>query len=76
MQLTKYGHACVRVEDRGRALVIDPGTMTPEPEAWAEIEAVLITHEHFDHFEPERLRAAAAGNSVLTIYTCPVSHDT
>lgn len=33
--------------------------MTPEVEAMAGAEAVLITHKHFDRFGPERLRAAA-----------------
>ena len=71
MKLTKYGHACVRLERAGHALVIDPGAMTAEPEALSDVEAVLITHEHFDHFEPERLRVAAEGNPALVIYTCP-----
>lgn len=71
MELTKFGHSCVRVERAGRALVIDPGAMTPEPEALKHVEAVLVTHEHFDHFEPERLRAAVVDNPGLTVYTCP-----
>jgi L-ascorbate metabolism protein UlaG (beta-lactamase superfamily) len=70
MDLTKFGHACVRLEQEGRALVIDPGAMTPEPEALTDVEAVLITHEHFDHFEPDRLRVAATGNPGLVVYTC------
>ncbi|MDM4722272.1 MBL fold metallo-hydrolase [Micromonospora sp. WMMA1363] len=71
MYLTKYGHACVRLESDGRALVIDPGAMTPEPEALAGVEAALITHEHFDHFEAERLSAAAANDPRFAVYTCP-----
>ncbi len=70
MRLTKYGHACVRVEKDSRAIVIDPGVMTPEPEALAGVEAVLITHEHFDHFEAERLYAAVAADAELAVYTC------
>ncbi|MEU4427236.1 MBL fold metallo-hydrolase [Actinoplanes sp. NPDC024001] len=70
MDLIKYGHACVRLEKDGHALVIDPGAMTPEAEALAGADAVLITHEHFDHFEPDRLREAAAGNPDLVVYTC------
>ncbi|WP_017539883.1 MBL fold metallo-hydrolase [Nocardiopsis halophila] len=66
MRLTKFGHACVRLEKNGRSIVIDPGAMTPEPAAVAGAEAVLITHEHFDHFDPERLRASEA-----PVYTCP-----
>ncbi|MDA0635181.1 MBL fold metallo-hydrolase [Nonomuraea sp. MCN248] len=67
MRITKYGHACVRLEKGSRALVIDPGLMTPEPEALERAEAVLITHEHFDHFDADRLRE----HPDLPVYTCP-----
>lgn len=62
--MTKYGHACVRLEKHSRALVVDPGAMTPEPEALEGAEAVLITHEHFD---AGRLREHPG----LPVYTCP-----
>ncbi|GAA2309345.1 MBL fold metallo-hydrolase [Nonomuraea roseoviolacea subsp. roseoviolacea] len=71
MRLTKFGHACVRLEKDGRGLVIDPGMMTPEAEALSGAEAVLITHQHFDHFDPDRLRAAVAERPSLAVYTCP-----
>ena len=44
--------------------------MTPEPGAMQDIDAILITHEHFDHFEPIRLAAAVRENPTLDIYTC------
>ena len=59
MRITKFGHACVRVEHGGTALVIDPGGWT-EAEAVEGATAVLVTHEHPDHFLPDRLRAADA----------------
>ena len=71
MKLIKLGHACVRLEKDGRALVIDPGAMTLETEAWTGADAMLITHEHFDHFEPERLRASVVEDPRLVVYTCP-----
>src|SRR5690606_33252982 len=67
VRLTKYGHACVRLEKDGRALVMDPGEMTPEPEALQDVEAVLITHEHFDHLDARKLR----DHPSLPVYTCP-----
>ncbi|MCW2860441.1 MAG: Zn-dependent hydrolase of the beta-lactamase fold-like protein [Actinoallomurus sp.] len=70
MQLTKLGHACVRLRKDDRTLVIDPGGLTPEDDAIAGAEAVLITHEHFDHLEAERLRRALAEDPRLTVYTC------
>lgn len=68
MQLTKYGHACVRLEDGDRILVIDPGTFS-EPQALAGATAVLITHEHEDHIDAAKLLAARAANPALTIHT-------
>lgn len=59
MRLTKFGHACVRVEHEGTTLVIDPGVFT-EPEAVDGADAVLITHEHFDHCHAETLRRTDA----------------
>ncbi|MFG2486149.1 MBL fold metallo-hydrolase [Streptomyces virginiae] len=54
MRITKYTHACVRIEQDGRVLVIDPGTWS-EPAALAGADAVLVTHEHADHVDVLRL---------------------
>jgi L-ascorbate metabolism protein UlaG (beta-lactamase superfamily) len=68
MLLTKYGHACVRLEKDGQILVIDPGTYS-EPESLVDAAAVLITHEHADHVDPELLVAAQTGNPALVVHT-------
>lgn len=54
MRITKYTHACVRIEHEGRVLVIDPGTWS-EPAALTGADAVLVTHEHNDHVDVLRL---------------------
>ncbi|MEU9786695.1 MBL fold metallo-hydrolase [Streptomyces phaeochromogenes] len=54
MRITKYTHACVRLEHEGRVLVIDPGTWS-EPAALIGADAVLVTHEHADHIDVLRL---------------------
>ncbi|OQQ19550.1 MBL fold metallo-hydrolase [Streptomyces sp. M41(2017)] len=54
MRITKYTHACVRLEHAGRVLVIDPGTWS-EPAALTGADAVLVTHEHADHIDVLRL---------------------
>ncbi|OEV05870.1 MBL fold metallo-hydrolase [Streptomyces nanshensis] len=54
MRITKYTHACVRLEREGRVLVIDPGTWS-EPTALTGADAVLVTHEHADHVDVLRL---------------------
>jgi L-ascorbate metabolism protein UlaG (beta-lactamase superfamily) len=59
MRITKFGHACVRVEHDGRALVLDPGMFT-DADAVDGATAVLITHEHPDHVAMDNLRATDA----------------
>ena len=51
MRITKFGHACVRIEHDGTTVVLDPGVFT-DPEAVDGADAVLITHEHADHYAP------------------------
>jgi L-ascorbate metabolism protein UlaG (beta-lactamase superfamily) len=59
MRLIKHGHACVRLESGDVAVVLDPGMFT-EAAALDGATAVLVTHEHADHWTPELLRATAA----------------
>lgn len=59
MRITKFGHACVALEHSGVRLVVDPGGFT-DPGVAAGADVVLITHEHFDHYDPEQLRATDA----------------
>jgi L-ascorbate metabolism protein UlaG (beta-lactamase superfamily) len=68
MYLTKLGHSCFRIESGGTTLVLDPGGFS-DPDALAGADAVLITHEHPDHFVPERLAEAAAATPHLEIWT-------
>ncbi|EPH42613.1 putative UPF0173 protein [Streptomyces aurantiacus JA 4570] len=68
IKLTKKSHACVRLEKDGRLLVIDPGGFS-EDDAAAGADAVLVTHEHPDHFDEGRLRAALEANPAAEIWT-------
>lgn len=61
MRITKFVHACVRIEHEGRVLVIDPGIWS-EPHALFGADAVLVTHAHSDHVD--RLRLAGLGATV------------
>ena len=66
MKITKFSHACVRLERDGRVLVIDPGNFS-EPEAVDGADAVIITHGHADHLEPATVRAAYQANRDLVV---------
>ncbi|MFG3289253.1 MBL fold metallo-hydrolase [Streptomyces sp. NPDC048179] len=67
MRLTRYGHACVRLERDGVVIVIDPGVYS-DPRALDGAHAVLVTHEHVDHFAEPVLRAAAEADPALRIW--------
>ncbi|MFE7931218.1 MBL fold metallo-hydrolase [Streptomyces sp. NPDC057456] len=68
MKLTKKSHACVRLEKDGRTLVLDPGGFS-EADAAVGADAILITHEHPDHFDEKRLRAALEADPAVGIWT-------
>ncbi|WP_188278872.1 MBL fold metallo-hydrolase [Streptomyces sp. CBMA152] len=68
LKLTKKSHSCVRLEKDGRTLVIDPGNFS-EADAALGADVVLVTHEHPDHFDEERLRAGLESNPAAEIWT-------
>lgn len=67
-RLTKQGHACVRLHKDDRTLVIDPGGFSEE-DAAAGADALLVTHEHADHFDEGRLRAVLDANPATELWT-------
>jgi len=55
MKLTKFEHSCLVVEKAGSRLVIDPGSFTLPLADLDGVVAIVITHEHADHWTPEHL---------------------
>lgn len=67
MKLTKYEHACFTVQKDHQMLVIDPGNFATDYLPSNNVVAVVITHEHADHFDPEQLAAIMDKNPDATI---------
>ena len=57
MKMTKFTHSCVRFEQGGNVLVLDPGTFSEVDEALDGANAILVTHEHADHLDRDRVFA-------------------
>lgn len=70
MRVTKFTHSCLRLEQAagGGVLVVDPGGFS-ERSALTGADAVLVTHEHFDHLDVDALADAVAQRPELRVFT-------
>ena len=62
MQVTHFGHSCVLLDTGVARLLIDPGSFSTGFEGLTGLDAVLVTHQHPDHLDPERLPGLLRGN--------------
>ena len=74
MRITKFGHACVRIEHEGTTVVLDPGGWS-QAEALDGADAVLITHEHLDHYLPGHLRRTDAAVFTIEAVAAKIRED-
>jgi L-ascorbate metabolism protein UlaG (beta-lactamase superfamily) len=67
MKVTKYPQSCLIIEHAGKRLCIDPGKFVADKYSAQDLlplDAILITHEHFDHANPELLQALTRGGTM------------
>jgi L-ascorbate metabolism protein UlaG (beta-lactamase superfamily) len=75
-RITFVGHATVLIEIAGARLLTDPvlrdrvlhirrHAASPDPETWRDIDAVLISHAHADHYDPPSVRRVGSGAQVI-----------
>ena len=69
MKITKLGHCCLPIEERGVRMMTDPGAWSTRQNEAKEIDYVFITHEHQDHFHMESLRKVLANNPNAKVVT-------
>ena len=63
MKITKLGHCCIIIEEAGLRILTDPGVWSDLFQADINnLSAVLITHEHSDHYDPEAIKNIVANN--------------
>jgi L-ascorbate metabolism protein UlaG (beta-lactamase superfamily) len=55
MRITKHEHAALTLEKQGSRLIIDPGTFTTPLPTLENVVAVVLTHEHPDHWTADHL---------------------
>ena len=69
MRITFHGHACVTVCHAGAAVLVDPGTLSDTRGALREATAVLVTHQHADHVDVDKLPALLERNPDAVLHT-------
>ena len=68
MKITKFGHSCLLVEEGEVRMLTDIGSWNETPEVTG-LHAILITHEHADHFDLPKLKELMARNPDAEIIT-------
>lgn len=61
MQITKFGHSCVLLDDGQTKILFDPGVYSNVPEDLI-VDAVIITHVHQDHIDMDQLQKVLKNN--------------
>lgn len=62
MQIVHLGQSCVLAEIGTAQLLLDPGVYSADFEELTGLDAILVTHQHPDHLDLDRLPALLAAN--------------
>lgn len=68
MRVTKHEHAALVLEEAGSRLIIDPGSFTSPLDELTGLAAVVLTHEHPDHWTPDHLDRILKATGGVPIY--------
>jgi L-ascorbate metabolism protein UlaG (beta-lactamase superfamily) len=69
MTITKFGHCCLLLEIAGKRILTDPGRFSTEQNNLTNIDIILITHEHADHYHSESVAKILIGNPNAVVVT-------
>lgn len=70
MRITKFGHNCLLIEEGKLRVLTDPGSWNETPSA-ENLDCILITHEHGDHFDIPQLKEVLHKNPDARV----ISHE-
>ncbi len=71
MRITHLGHACLVIETADTRILVDPGVWSPRAFEQRDLDAVLVTHQHPDHLDGERLPDLLRANGDPLLVTDP-----
>ncbi len=69
LDIERVNHDCFRVRGSGKTVYFDPYKVDREDEA----DVVFVSHEHYDHCNPEDIEKVSGANTTLVVNTNSVS---
>lgn len=69
MKITKFGHCCLLIEEKGKRILTDPGMYSTLQNAVKDLDLIVITHEHTDHYHIDSLKIIVQNNPQAKIIT-------
>ena len=71
MKITHLGHSAVLVETGAARVLVDPGNFSDRWHPLTDLDAILLSHKHPDHADPERLPALVTANPAAQVFVEP-----
>lgn len=76
MKVSKHSHSCLLIEESGTTVLVDPGSYTEQDQSLnlnpiSNLDYLLITHEHPDHFYLPLVEKIVAKFPTVKIMTNP-----
>ena len=63
-KITVFTQNSIRVDSSIGKIYIDPFRMNETPK---DADYILVTHDHYDHFNPEDILKVSKGDSILVV---------
>ncbi len=71
MRVAHFRHSCLLVELNDTKILFDPGSFSHGFEGLTGLDAIVITHQHPDHADTNRLPALVAANPGAMLFADP-----
>ncbi len=75
MKITHLEHSCVLIEVAGERILIDPGNFSTRWHSLQDLTAILVTHQHPDHIDPNHIHTLVTANPGAKAWVEPATAD-